>query len=94
MPPPPPRPPPPPPAEKTKEQRLTDTISILKKLQEIGIPDTEPGYIAAKEHMSRWVAEGGGAVYTIQFPRFGRKGELTLPRRADRTASLHLKGGE
>lgn len=80
-----------PPAAKSKEDRLKETITILKKLQEVGIPDTEPGYAEAKRLMSEWVREGAAATHIVEFPRYGRRAELVLPARADRAASMNLK---
>lgn len=83
---------PPPTAEKPKEERLRETLTILQKLNDIGIPSTDPGYLDVKTRMSQWVKDGLASTTKIQFPRFGRRGELVLPRRADRAASLNLKG--
>jgi len=75
----------------TAADRIKDTVTILKKLQEVGIATTEPGYIQVKAHMDDWIKNGGKHVHEIQFPRYGRKGELVLPSRSGRTASLFLK---
>jgi hypothetical protein len=80
-----------PPPEKPKEDRVREAITILNKLKEVGIADTDPGYVAVKTHMSEWVKTGEAAAHTIEFPRHGRRGELTLPHRADRAAGLSLK---
>lgn len=80
------------PPDKSKEDRLKETLTILHKLEEVGIASTDPGYTKVKELMSEWVRKGGdSASHTIEFPRHGRKGELVLPRRADRAAGLSLK---
>lgn len=87
-------PPPKPPAQdnlKTKEERLRETITILKKLQEVGIPDTDPGYVETKEKLSTWVKDGEATQYTIVFARYSRRGTLVLPRRAGVAASFLLK---
>ncbi len=80
-----------PPPPKPKEDRLKETITILKKLQEVGIAETDPGYTESKRLMSEWVREGAAATHRIEFPRHGRYAELVLPWRADRAASLLLK---
>ena len=81
----------PPHPEKPKEDRLKETVTILKKLQEVGIADTDPGYLEVKGKMSEWVKSGEAGSYRIDFHRHGRRGELVLPRRADSAASLNLK---
>jgi hypothetical protein len=71
--------------------RVKETVTILKKLQEVGIPTTEPGYLETKALMDTWIREGGRQEHTVFFPRFDRRGELTLPARAGQSASLLLK---
>lgn len=77
--------------EKPKAERLQETITILKKLQEIGIPETDPGYMEAKAALSSWVQTGESANHTILFARHSRRGTLVLPRRAGVAASFLLK---
>jgi hypothetical protein len=84
---------PPPAPEKPKEDRLRETLTILQKLNEVGVPATDPGYLEVKARMSQWVKDGAATVAKIEFPRITRRGELVLPWRADRAASLNLKGG-
>lgn len=79
------------PAEKPKGDRVKETITILKKLQEVGFAETEPGYQELKRLMSKWVHDGEAATYKVEFPRYGRRAELVLPARADRAASVNLK---
>jgi hypothetical protein len=80
-----------PPPDKSKEDRVKETITILNKLKEVGIAETDPAYQEVKTHMSVWVSNGESAVYKIDFHRHGRRGELVLPKRADRAAGLSLK---
>ncbi len=77
--------------EKPKEERLQETITILKKLQEVGIPETDEGYLDAKAKLSTWVQNGEVAKHTITFARHSRRGVLILPRKAGVAASLTLK---
>lgn len=79
------------PATKSKEERLKETITILKKLQEVGFAETEPGYQEIKRLMSKWVHDGEAASYKVEFPRYGRRADLVLPARADRAATINLK---
>jgi hypothetical protein len=77
--------------ENTLADRVKETVTILKKLQEVGIAPTEPGYVQVKNHMDDWIKNGGRHTHEIHFPRYGRVGELVLPSRAGRTATLSLK---
>lgn len=78
---------------KPKLDRVKESVTLLKKLQEIGIPDSEPGYKITKEHLDKWIA-GSESLESwsgrVDFPRFGRRAELILPGRADRVSSMKL----
>ncbi len=78
---------------KPAAERLAETITILKKLQEIGIGDSDPGYVRVKELMSAWVKSEAtvGQDHHIDFPRHRRRGDLVLPVRPGRPASLNLR---
>jgi hypothetical protein len=76
---------------KPKEDRLKETLEILRKLEEFGIVRTEPGFQEIQRRMSAWVATGEPDDFTAEFPRHGRRAECVLPRRADRVATLALK---
>lgn len=79
------------PEPKTKEARLTETLTIINKMKELGLSDKEPGYILTKQRLSEWVKTGEAWTGTIEFPYLQRKAELVLPARADRVASMLLK---
>jgi hypothetical protein len=77
--------------EKTKESRLSETIVILKKLLEVGIPATDAGYKIIKAHMSKWVEDGEAVNTTVPLMRYGRDAILVLPATAEEVASCRLK---
>jgi hypothetical protein len=79
------------PDPKPKEDRVKETIEILKKLRELGVTEREPGYILTKQKFSEWVNTGEAWSGDIEFPYLQRKAEIVLPARADRVASLLLK---
>ena len=74
---------------KPKEERLKETITILKKLKEIGIPSDHHFYNEIKERMSEWVNDGEALEETIDF--VSHWAELNLPEKKGRVASLNLK---
>jgi hypothetical protein len=76
--------------EKTKESRVSETVVILKKLGEVGIPVTDPGYQLIKKHMSKWVHDGEALNVTVPLMRYGRDAILVLPAK-DGVASCRLK---
>jgi hypothetical protein len=64
---------------KTKEERLSDGLKVLRKLQEIGVPRDNSGFTEVQAAISKWVADGVAAsVKKINFFPFDREGELTL----------------
>lgn len=79
------------PEPKSKEDRLKETLTIINKMQELGLNNREPGFIETKQRLSEWVKTGEAWSGTIEFPMLQRKADLTLPARADRVASMLLK---
>lgn len=77
--------------EKTKESRVSETIVILKKLLEVGVPATDAGYKIIKAHMSKWVEDGEALNTTVPLMRYGRDAILVLPATAEEVASCRLK---
>jgi hypothetical protein len=81
----------PPLPQKTKADRLKETIRLLKELQRVGFHSTDPGYVDIQAHMTKWVNDGEAFKTTVPFMRHGRDAELDLPSRADKAASINLK---
>ena len=80
-----------PPEVKSKAERLRDTVMILKKLQKVGIPKTNPGYQDIQAAMTEWVNSTEAFTHTIPIARFGRDAELVLPKDSGITATLNLR---
>lgn len=74
---------------KPKEERLKETLTLLGKLPEVGIPKTHPLFVKVKEMMSGWVNMGPAVCERIDFG--SHWGDLTLPVKAGRVASLDMK---
>ena len=77
--------------DKTKEERLKEGLEILKQLEEIGISRGDPGFVATKTLISGWVMDGKTVEEKIEFHRHGRRLEIYLPRRNNRTAEAVFK---
>lgn len=75
---------------KSKSDRVKESITILQKLKELGIPKNEPGYLMTKQHLDEWIAGGDRWDGRVDFPRFQRRAELVLPVRPDRTVSMTI----
>ena len=76
---------------KTKFDRVKETMTILKKLKELGIRTADPGFIAVKDAMTEWINTGEPSEKKIEFPFYGRTAELILPSKVTETANLLLK---
>jgi hypothetical protein len=77
--------------EKTKYDRVKETVHLLKSLQNNGISDTNDGYTTTKSHMDIWIKTGEAAQHIIEFRTYRRRGILTLPSTADKAAEMLLK---
>ncbi len=79
-------------ATKTKEERVSEGMTILFKLREIGVESTNPGFETVKAAVRRWIDDGEPVTLKkIYFGRLDRVGELVLPRRAGVQPGLTLK---
>jgi hypothetical protein len=74
---------------KPREERLKETITLLNKLPEVGIPKTHPLFLRVKDLMTGWVNMGPVVSERIDFG--SHWGDLTLPVKAGRVASLDMK---
>ena len=78
---------------KSKEDRLKETIHLLKQILKLGIADTDPAYIEIKTHLNEWIKSDDKHVkeFNIEFVRHGRKATLTLPWKSDKTCEFLMK---
>jgi hypothetical protein len=74
---------------KSKADRLSETIRILKKLKEVGISSESYPYGQIQDLMTAWVNDGQKVSEEIDF--VSHIGELVLPDKYNQTATLHLK---
>lgn len=81
-------------AEKTKGDRVRESVEILMKLKEIGIPTNDVGYMLTKELLDAWIQDGLQREEQIPFPRALRTGHIILPAREGRKAQFVLKATE
>jgi hypothetical protein len=77
--------------EKTKEERLTEGISLLKQLKDANVKETGKGFLELKQQISTWVANGQSWEGTIDFAEHGRVGEVELPRYNNKAATMGFK---
>lgn len=74
---------------KSKEQRVKEAITLLKKLPDIGIQREDYMFRYIQGFMSKWVSDGQCITETIEFR--SHIGTLILPDKANKVAALDLK---
>jgi hypothetical protein len=80
------------PVEKTKEDRLKEGITILKKLRTVGIDSDDSGSKQIQQHISNWVNTGEELPLTIvPFARYDRNAHISLPKFTGSSANIVLK---
>lgn len=72
-------------------ERLKESMEILKKLVDLGIPDTDPSYKEISTHFNDWIKGGEAWQGTIDFMRFERRAFVVLPTKFGCIASCVLK---
>lgn len=77
--------------EKTKYDRIKETVNLLKGLLNNGISDTNDAYSQTKAHLDEWIKTGEAAEHVIEMRTYRRTAYLTLPRTADKAAEMVLK---
>jgi hypothetical protein len=74
---------------KPKAERLKETITLLKKLPQVGIPDNSYIYGKVKDLMTTWVNDGPAVTERLDFK--SHWGILFLPTQPGKVSSLDLK---
>jgi hypothetical protein len=74
---------------KPKAERLKETITLLKKLPQVGIPDNSYMYEKVKGLMTAWVNDGLAVTERLDFKTHW--GTLILPTQLGKVSSLDLK---
>lgn len=78
---------------KSKQDKITDTVRLLKQIIGLGIKENDPSYLCIKDYCNVWIHSEEKKVfeYEIEFPRYGRKAILTLPWKSERTCEFYMK---
>jgi hypothetical protein len=77
-------------AEKSKEDRLKETMNLLTQLQTGGVQKNTHSFLDLKQKMSAWVETGEPADYTVPFPEYRREAIVSLPRYDNKAATIHF----
>ena len=77
--------------EKPKEERLKETLRLLKGLKANGLTEGDGSYVAIKGLLTHWVNTGEAVDTSIDLFRQNRVAHISLPKGADRPATIALK---
>jgi hypothetical protein len=72
-------------------ERLKEGVTLLRKILDLGIADTEPGYVAMKERVDAWIKRDEAWSGKADFVRYGRRAYVTLPMKVGCEATAVLK---
>jgi hypothetical protein len=76
---------------KTREERLSDTLTILRSILDIGVEKDSSEYITTKAYLDSWITSGEPGFFTIPFLTYGRVAHMTLPKYSGTTPVYVLK---
>jgi hypothetical protein len=77
--------------DKPKEDRVRETIRLLKGLQANGLSERDGGYRELKDLLTAWVENGEAVEAKIDLFRQNRIAHVSLPKGSDRPATIALK---
>lgn len=72
-------------------ERLKEGVTLLRKILDLGIAETEPGYVVMKEHVDAWIKRDEAWSGKADFVRYGRRAYVTLPMKPGCEATAVLK---
>jgi hypothetical protein len=76
---------------KSTTERVKESITLIKKLKELGLDEREPGYNTIRDHMNEWIKNGTAFKDLVEFTWLDRDAEVTLPTEASKAATIILK---
>jgi len=77
--------------EKPVADRVKETIELMRNIEGLGIPLDCSEVSELRTHLNEYIKDGTCWEGTIDFLRFGRMAEVSLPRRADKTIEVKLR---
>ena len=76
---------------KTIVSRVKESVDLMRKFGELGVADADPSLAQIREQMNAWIRGGAAWQGRIEFPRFGRYADVTLPDREGKAATIDFK---
>jgi len=77
--------------DKPKEDRVKESVQILRDIQQLGIPLDSPEVIELKQYLDSYIKDGICWSGSIMFLKYGRIADVTLPKRSDRAIEIVLR---
>jgi hypothetical protein len=77
--------------DKTKEDRLKEGISLLKQMRELIRDNEHPGMIELQKIITTWIEDGKAYDGSVDFYDHDRTAIISLPRTANKAATLAFK---
>ncbi len=71
-------------------ERISESMTILNKIQELGIPSTDPGYKQLSGHFNTWIKGGDAWTGHVDFHRWNRRAKVLLPTKVGTIAKCDL----
>jgi hypothetical protein len=78
-------------SEKPKEQRLRESITLLKKFPTLGIPLDDPSVVELKTHLDAYIHKGTCWKGSVDFLQYGRIADVDLPKEANKSIEVTLR---
>ena len=75
---------------KPQSERLKETVTLLKKLKEVGVFTNDAGYLEIKQRLDDWVKGGDKWSGIVEFSRLDQKAELDIPIKMGRELMVKL----
>jgi hypothetical protein len=77
-------------ALKPKAERVKDSVKLLTKMKEVGIPTNDSGYLEIKQRLDEWIQGGDKWSGTIRFSRVANTAELEIPTKPGKEIMMKL----
>ena len=72
-------------------ERIKESVTLSAQFKELGVAETEPGLVQLRAQMNEWIRGASAWAGRIEFPRFGRYADVTLPDRAGKVAAADFR---
>ena len=77
--------------KKPYDDRVTETVRILRNIVGLGIPLHSPEVQELKQRFDAYIKDGVCWTGTVSFLQYGRMADVNLPRGADKYVEVNLR---